>query len=133
MSTLPGPEAATPVFVYGTLRFPDVLRKLLGRVPESSPAVLPGWRPAALDGRPYPGLVPAEGEARGLLLRDLGPGEYRTLDEYEGPEYERRLLPLEDGSRAWAYVWTGDLVLDHDWCPDTFARQGLATFLGRFA
>ena len=47
--SLPSPPAA--LFAYGTLRFPDVLTALLGRVPEQAPAAVDGWRVAALDGR----------------------------------------------------------------------------------
>ncbi|HZG05951.1 MAG TPA: gamma-glutamylcyclotransferase family protein [Streptomyces sp.] len=125
--------APDPLFAYGTLRFPEVLRALLGRVPARTPAGVAGWRAAALEGRPYPGLVPAGGTATGLLLTDLTPGEWRVLDAFEGEEYERRRLSLTDGRHCWAYVWTGGGVLPGDWSAGDFAERHLAAYAARCA
>ncbi|AXK32582.1 gamma-glutamylcyclotransferase [Streptomyces armeniacus] len=124
-----------PLFVYGTLRFPQVLRALLGRVPENSAAAAAGWRAAALAGHVYPGLVPAPGATvEGLLLTGLSAGERDVLDAFEGPEYEPRPVELADGRRASAYVWRGGGVLDAGWDAAAFARRELAAYaaaLGR--
>ena len=47
--TLPPDPGA--LFAYGTLRFPEVLRELLGRVPELAEGTLADWRVAALTDR----------------------------------------------------------------------------------
>ncbi|MCX5204976.1 gamma-glutamylcyclotransferase [Streptomyces sp. NBC_00237] len=127
------------LFVYGTLQFPEVLGVLLGRVPAGVATSAPGWRAAALEGRPYPGLVAASGGvARGVLLGDLTVREWRVLDEYEGDEYELRRIALEGGVRGWTYVWvgagtgTGTGVRQDTWDAEAFRIQGLHGFLAGF-
>src|SRR5262249_11265420 len=118
------------LFVYGTLQFPEVLRALLGRVPDSSPITLDGWRAAALARRTYPGLVPANATVPGMLLTGLTAEELQVLDEYESGPYDLRKLSLTDGRPAWSYVWTdATLVLASDWSADEFAAEHLAGFV----
>jgi gamma-glutamylcyclotransferase (GGCT)/AIG2-like uncharacterized protein YtfP len=80
------------LFVYGTLQFPEVLRALLGRIPDSSATTLDGWRAAALARRTYPGLVPANATVGGTLLTGLTAEELQVLDEYESGPYDLRKL-----------------------------------------
>ena len=85
------------LFVYGTLRDPDLRSAVLGR--RIAAAALPAWAPgcAALHypGRLYPALVRVPGaRAEGLVLTDLTPFEMDLLDAYEGEEYRRGLLPV---------------------------------------
>lgn len=123
-----------PLFVYGTLRFPQVLEALLGRVPESRPGAAAGWRTAALAGRVYPGLVQAaDATAAGLLLTGVTPEERERLDEFEGPGYALRPVPTTDGGHAWAYVWRGGDVLEEDWDAEEFAAHHLAAYAARLA
>ncbi|HEX2313221.1 MAG TPA: gamma-glutamylcyclotransferase family protein [Thermomonospora sp.] len=117
------------LFVYGTLRFPEVLSILLGRVPELEPATAAGWRVKALPGAVYPGLVPdPDAVAEGLLMTGLSEDERRLLDAYEGEEYEPRLLRLDGGREGWAYVWRHETA-PHDWDIARFARRDLAAYL----
>jgi gamma-glutamylcyclotransferase (GGCT)/AIG2-like uncharacterized protein YtfP len=122
------------LFAYGTLRHPDVLRGLLGRVPATAPAAAPGWRAAELRGRVYPGLVPdPAATAPGLLITGLTPEEWRVLDDFEDDHYDRRPLPLADGSTATAYVWTaGGDVLPGTWSFAAFERRHAAACTARF-
>ncbi len=82
-----------PLFVYGTLRDPDLLAGVLGRRLGSDAvhsARAPGFRVVAYPGRIYPALVRAPGAAAdGLLLTGLTPFERDLLDAYEGEEYRR--------------------------------------------
>lgn len=128
-----GPHAAPgDLFAYGSLQFPEVLRPLLGRVPDSTPAALPGWRAAPLAGRLYPGLVPdASATAPGLLLTGLTARERRLLDVFEGDEYLPRSLPLAGGRPVWTYVWRGGDVLDGTWSAAGFRVRHLAEFTAR--
>ncbi|MCD0452383.1 gamma-glutamylcyclotransferase [Actinocorallia sp. API 0066] len=107
------------LFVYGTLRFPEVLDALLGRVPPTSPASASGWRVAALPGAAYPGLVAAQGTARGLLLHGLSAAELDVLHAYEDDDYTVETIALDGGGEAVAYVWRRE-VLAHDWDPGAF-------------
>jgi hypothetical protein len=118
-----------PLFAYGTLRFPGILDALLGRVPDHTPAVVQGWRVAALDGRVYPVLVPGTGAASGILLTGLSAAEWRIIDVYEDDFYGLEPLSLVDGRVGWAYV-TRDATgcLPGDWSPDDFAARHLAAF-----
>ena len=107
------------LFVYGTLQFPDVLRVLLGRIPDSSAAALAGWRAAALARRTYPGLVPAAATVHGTLLSGL------TADEVDLSR--TRTAAQQD---AWAYVWTdASTVQAPDWSAAAFAAEYLPGFV----
>jgi gamma-glutamylcyclotransferase (GGCT)/AIG2-like uncharacterized protein YtfP len=121
---------ADGLFVYGSLRFPEVLTTLLGRVPALAPAAVEGWRVAALRGRNYPGLAPGDAVADGRLLTTLTLDEWRVLDAFEGTAYELRRLPLTNNGQAWAYVWN-DLgeVTENDWSPESFESQHLPAFV----
>lgn len=118
------------LFVYGTLQFPEVLRALLGRIPDSSPVTLDGWRAAALARRPYPGLVTANAAVPGMRLTGLTAEELEVLDEYESGPYDLRELWLIDGRPAWCYVWTdATCVLASDWSADEFGAEHLSGFV----
>ncbi|TLQ39375.1 gamma-glutamylcyclotransferase family protein [Streptomyces marianii] len=123
------------LFCYGTLQFDVVLRALLGRVPQKTPAFVPGYRAAALEGRVYPGLVvgPPANLASGVLLTDLSDKEWRILDAFEDTRYELRELPLANGGRGWAYVWPGGDVQASDWDAAEFEAQHLAAYAARCA
>lgn len=119
------------LFTYGTLLFPEVLEVLLGRVPDRSPAVAPGWRVAALPGRVYPGLVPGVGHhAQGQVIRGLDPAETAVLRAYEGEDYLLTGIVLADGSSCPAYVWRR-AVLAADWTTDRLTAGQLDDFLRR--
>lgn len=118
------------LFVYGTLQFPEVLRILLGRTPDSSPVALKGWRAAALARRTYPGLVPGNATIPGMLLTGLIAEELKVLDEYESGPYDLRKLSLTNGRPAWSYVWTDTTsVLASNWSADEFAAEHLPGFV----
>lgn len=133
------PEAPADLFAYGTLRFPDVLEALLGRIPEHSPGIVEGWRVAALDGRVYPVLVPGEGAAGGVLISGLTDEEWRVIDAYEDDFYALERLTLVDGRQGWAYLTRdgtaltrdGTAALPVDWSPGDFTTRHLGTFASR--
>jgi hypothetical protein len=82
-----------PLFVYGTLRDPELLSAVLGRaLPPRAvhPARAPGFRAVQYPGRIYPALLRTPGAAaEGLLLLDLTPFENDLLDVFEGDQYRR--------------------------------------------
>jgi gamma-glutamylcyclotransferase (GGCT)/AIG2-like uncharacterized protein YtfP len=123
------PEA---LFAYGSLLFPEVVQALLGRIPESTPAAVAGWRVAALPGRVYPALVAAEALAKGHLLAGLTRQEWRIIDAFEDHLYDLRRLTLTDGRHGWAYLYAdASDVSPDDWDANRFEQHDLAAFVGR--
>ncbi|MEV6555084.1 gamma-glutamylcyclotransferase family protein [Nocardia sp. NPDC051756] len=122
------------LFVYGTLRFPEVLKVLIDRVPNQVPAVAPGWRVAVLPDRLYPGLVPEpEAVANGILLTGLTAGEWGILDAFEDDEYDLRAIQLAASTNpVWTYIWTAAVAQD-DWYPDHFTATYLPDFVTQCA
>lgn len=123
------------LFTYGTLLFPEVLRAIIGRVPQSHAANTSGWRVAALRNRVYPGLVSAPGEiARGSLLTGLSDGEWRLLDNFEDPKYELQQIDLVCGQSGFAYVWVEDAeACSNTWDAQAFAVTHLPAYVERCA
>lgn len=82
-----------PLFVYGTLRDPDLLAAVLGRPLRAAslhPARAPGYKSVHYPNRIYPALVRSPGAAaEGLLITGLTPFERDLLDAFEGEEYRR--------------------------------------------
>lgn len=100
-----------PLFVYGTLRDPDLLTAVLGRALDRRnvlAATAPGWRAVHYPQRIYPALVRAPGgAATGLLLIGVTPFERDVLDAFEGAEYRRGIVPViveEELHEADAYL-----------------------------
>lgn len=100
-----------PLFVYGTLRDPELLAAVLGRTlpPQAVHAArAPGFRAVRYPGRIYPALLPAPGAAAsGLLLLGLTPFEFDLRDAFEGDEYRRAPIAVmleEELHEADAYL-----------------------------
>lgn len=124
--------APDSLFVYGSLLFPDVLRVLIDRLPQSVPVVARGWRVVALPNVVYPGLVPDAGEAHGRLPINLTAEEWRTIDAFEDDLYELRQLPLNDGRHGWAYVWPDQArEIPGNWDKDQFSADQLPGYIDR--
>jgi gamma-glutamylcyclotransferase (GGCT)/AIG2-like uncharacterized protein YtfP len=87
-----------PLFVYGTLRDPDVLDALLGRTLPASErvdATAPGFHAVHYPQRVYPALIAAPGgNTPGLLLHNLTANELAILDAFEGDEYRRATITV---------------------------------------
>lgn len=123
------------VFVYGTLRFDEIVGRVIGRNPDARPAEVHGYRSARVRGRPYPAAVPSPGaRLEGRLYTGLVPPELAALDAYEGPEYRRARAPVRTPSgpaRAWLWVARDHLLplLDGPWDARRFREQWLESYL----
>lgn len=125
-------EEPAALFVYGSLRFPEVLHVLLDRVPVNQPAAVAGWRVAALRDHVYPALVPADTKAVGHLLTDLSRAEWHVLDAFEDDLYDLERLTLDDEHHGWAYVSDANAaVLPEDWSAAEFANRELRSYVER--
>ena len=128
-------EGRVPLFVYGSLRYPEVLKSLIGRVPDGMSTAVSGWRAARLEGRVYPALVPAADHqiANGLVFEDLTPDEWRLIDDFEDEVYALRWLEPR-GTCALAYVCDGGTdVLAEDWDFEAFGENDLRAYVERCA
>jgi gamma-glutamylcyclotransferase (GGCT)/AIG2-like uncharacterized protein YtfP len=120
------------LFAYGSLRFPAVVRTLIDRAPDASPALAEGWRVAALRDEVYPALVPDSGSAPGTLLTGLTPAEWQVLDAFENPVYDLRQLTLDRTRTGWAYVCLNEAaVLPEAWNMAWFARDEIGAYVER--
>ncbi|GGL59160.1 NUDIX domain-containing protein [Wenxinia marina] len=82
------------LFLYGTLRLPQLLERVAGGRVETRAATLPGYRVVREAGGTLPFLVEAPGEiAAGLLIADPSPAVRARLDAYELP-FGYRLAPV---------------------------------------
>jgi Gamma-glutamyl cyclotransferase, AIG2-like len=118
------------LFVYGPLLFPEVLRVLLGRVPDGTPTALAGWRVAPLPGQLDPCLVPAEAVARGQLITGLTQHEWQALDAFVHRECDLRPVTLTDGRDAWAYVCPDPAAASSgEWDTEAFERDHFVDYL----
>ncbi|RZC56905.1 hypothetical protein C5167_015761 [Papaver somniferum] len=99
------------VFVYGSLLADDVVRALLNRVPQNSPAILDNFKRFSIKGRVYPAILPVENtKVTGRVLLDITDSEIEILDIFEDEEYERSsvdvsLIDTSNKVRSYTYVW----------------------------
>jgi ADP-ribose pyrophosphatase len=97
-----GGNPLSDLFFYGTLRHLPLLELVLGRVPDTVAARLPGHAAVWAEGQAFPMIVErADAEAEGLLVRGLSPDDRAALDFFEGGfVYSLRpvVVETEDGS-----------------------------------
>lgn len=111
-----------PLFVYGTLRDPEIAANVLTRPVRAAAchvATAPGFRTVFFPSRTYPVLVRQPGgRAQGLLLTDITPFERDLLDAFEGDDYRRMPVPVmveEELFEAEAYLPTAPVGEFKDW------------------
>ena len=97
------------LFVYGTLREDEIVRRVTGRTFPRASGMLKGFR--RFDGPawfPYPYVAPeAEASLEGVVLVGVDAESLARLDGYEGRCYVRRRVRVETGGgsrEAWVYV-----------------------------
>lgn len=128
-----GVETTPALFTYGTLMLDPVIESLIDRVPAWSPRTIHGWRAAPLSGRPYPGLVNADGSiVCGREYRDLSLCEWAILDSFEDSDYLLVSLVNEPEVSVYTYVWPG-AVEATDWSLTAFNELEMETYLARCA
>lgn len=124
-----------PLFTYGTLMFPAVVKCLIGRVPECQPAAIEGYRRWEVVGEPYPGLIKEKGNrVEGILYLHLSEEEWKLVTAFEDDFYELEeviVLSSEAPIRALAYIVPPSrrsVLSEGAWDPESFRRTHLPRF-----
>jgi gamma-glutamylcyclotransferase (GGCT)/AIG2-like uncharacterized protein YtfP len=133
---LPPTVTLLPLFLYGTLRDPDILATVLGRTVSDRnlvAATAPDCAAVYFPDRFYPALVQRTGSAApGLLLTGATTDDLAALDAFEGDEYWRGPITVTtaDGALlADAYLPTLAIPADaapwtlEDWTRDHKAQM----------
>ncbi|KAL6985072.1 AIG2-like protein D, variant 2 [Sarracenia purpurea var. burkii] len=109
VSTGSNPQGFHCVFVYGSLLADEVVRVLLKRVPDSSPAVLTGFHRFTIKGRVYPAILPVDNKkVIGKVLSGITTPELDILDTFEDVEYERH--SVEVSLMEWKAAHMNDFI-----------------------
>ena len=115
------------LFVYGTLRDPDVLGAVLGRPATGLNAAAPGYAVVNYPGRVYPALLRRPGSAApGLVLTHISSFEIDLLDAFEGDEYRREIIAVmidEDLHEAFAYLPAVAVTGQSEWTLAAWQRE----------
>lgn len=93
------------LFVYGTLKDPDVQKRVTGRTlnGEADAIADHAVERITLSEGTYPILVDAIGrEVHGLVL-EITSADFEPLDVYETNAYQRVKVTLKGGKEAWVY------------------------------
>jgi gamma-glutamylcyclotransferase (GGCT)/AIG2-like uncharacterized protein YtfP len=121
------------LFVYGTLRDPELLGAVLGRPAIGLAATAPGFAAVHYPGRTYPALVRRPGAAApGLVLTDLSAFEMDLLDAFEGTEYRRAIIPVmigEELHEAFTFLPAVAVTGQHGWTLEAWQAEHKARAL----
>jgi gamma-glutamylcyclotransferase (GGCT)/AIG2-like uncharacterized protein YtfP len=96
------------LFVYGTLRDKEVLKRVAGReIVPLTREFLTGYKLSSIElGEiSYPILIEDKNSNERIEgdILEVTSEELRLIDEYEGPEYRRIKVVLEKGAFVWVY------------------------------
>ncbi len=103
------------LFIYGTLLFPAVLKKVTGKTFNSVPAVLPGFIRCSIKNCEYPAVIKnSNSKVSGMLLQNVDKKSMKKIADFEGSEYKISQVTVLKGKQkilANAFVWQGELEL----------------------
>ncbi|MDP3916693.1 MAG: gamma-glutamylcyclotransferase family protein [Nanoarchaeota archaeon] len=93
------------LFVYGTLKNPEIQKSIFGRIAQSSPDVLQGYTRSKIRiDKIYPIIIKKRGKfVRGLVI-SVNPKELKLIDKYETNSYKRQKVALKSGTNAQVYT-----------------------------
>ncbi|PHV17907.1 UDP-N-acetylmuramate--alanine ligase [Janthinobacterium sp. BJB1] len=109
-------EMTEHLFSYGTLQQPEVQLATFGRLLDSRPDRLPGYRlgllaiddaqVVATSGKTHHPIATRGAATDGVpgAVLAVSPGELLQADGYEVADYRRERVTLASGMQAWAYV-----------------------------
>lgn len=127
-----------PLFAYGTLMFPQIIRTVIDRVPSSVSAVAHGYARLEVIGQSFPGMVEATSTpgatVSGMLYENLTPAEWQLLNDYESTFYVLSEIEVEcDGhpTKALTYLVAPserEVLSDSPWEEEAFRKKYLDTY-----
>jgi gamma-glutamylcyclotransferase (GGCT)/AIG2-like uncharacterized protein YtfP len=127
-----------PLFAYGTLMFSAIIESVIGRLPESRPAVIKGYRRLEVAGESFPGLVEDnDATVEGVLYWNISEPEWDQLTAFEGEFYElEEVAVFSAGRKACALAFVvppsrRSLLSDKVWNPDFFRENHLPRYSGQ--
>lgn len=123
------------LFVYGSLLFPEIRDRLVGKKVEIIDAKLNGFKRVCVLGEDYPALTRKKGHTvQGELLLDIDDPTMKLLTLFEGDEYDLKHVTAELSDKqvlAHAFLWkTGlEYTLDSEWGLKNFRKESLAHYI----
>jgi len=123
------------IFVYGTLLFSEITKKLTGKSFKTYPAVLSGYKIYSLKNRDYPAIIRQDGSsATGLMIENVDDLSLDIIAYYEGEEYEKKRVTVLLNNKpkdVWTFVWAReiDLFENQDWNNHYFKKNSLQYYL----
>lgn len=96
----------TLLFVYGTLRNPEIQTAVLGKTMTGSADILENFRlgKIQLGSNWYPLAIPSEKEEVAGLVLEIEESDFPMLDAYESNAYYRKRICLKSKRMAWVYL-----------------------------
>jgi len=125
------------LFVYGTLEYPQLVKKLLGISLVGEHATLSGFERFLLVNRNYPGIIrnPAA-RVDEILYHGVTAKYFNSLDRYDDEFYERRRVVVETSRSQSVTVWAYIIPLRYKrelsnkaWSREMFSSTQLKRFL----
>jgi ABC-type amino acid transport substrate-binding protein/gamma-glutamylcyclotransferase (GGCT)/AIG2-like uncharacterized protein YtfP len=136
----PAVSGKVNLFVYGSLMYEPVWRKLITGEFERRDAHLSGYRRFKIKGEHYPGVFRGIGTVHGVVWLGLDDQALKRIDEFEAPFYRRISgVVIDDAgveipAEFFAIKESDRSVLEEaEWDPLEFERQGLSHFLSSYA
>ena len=123
------------IFVYGTLQFPEILKRLTGKTFSLKPAILNNFQRCCIKDCDYPALIQSSGaKTEGFILEDMDDISLKAIDIFEGDEYEKKEVTVNvdcEKVEAIVYVWNAerDKLLGRDWDAALFEKTFLHKYL----
>lgn len=131
------PVITSSLFCYGTLEYPEIMKKVTGELFPYEAATLDGYARYLVRGKVYPAVVAqAGGRVQGTVFHRLADQHIRYLDRYEGTVYDREQVTvvnrLGEPIRAMVYLYRETqkhLLHEQDWDRTVFENQHMQQYL----
>lgn len=121
------------LFVYGTLKYPEIMFALTGTETVYTNATLNGYKIVSLKNRPYPGLAISNGTTALGKLIEIDEKSYAIISAWEDVEYspiEITVSVYSDQIKAFTFLHTTtDEQLSKIWDEENFTDNHLEDYV----